>query len=254
MQSSLDDALHACARRWGGRGERWSLRVSTAQQGRKKTHRQTGQYSQHSDSGEQGLALPGMGWLQASLVCTCSGTRLPIQSPPPSCHSPKLTRRSSWTPLSSLLLELTCSQLFPGIANPSRSRITSRVRITIEQSEEAWFNSTFRPIGVSEPRFLCTFSRVSGAFDSLATNSSFSLACWSEPLSSPSALVWADPSLVRHFMVLSSHRLPQPARCPLLVPFPHSILLPFKTSDKDGGGFFSSYHCLTVHFTVKMHL
>lgn len=52
-------------------------------------------------------------------------------------------------------------------------------------------------------------------------------------------------------MALFSQLLPQPAKCLLLVPSPHSILLPFETSDKGGLGLCVSYHCLTLHFTVK---
>lgn len=51
----------------------------------------------------------------------------PVPSPNP--KSPRLTRHSSRTPLSSLLPELTRSQLFPSNINPIQSRITSRDKI-----------------------------------------------------------------------------------------------------------------------------
>lgn len=57
--------------------------------------------------------------------------------PSPNPESPRLTRHSSWTPLSSLLPELTHSQLFPSNTNPIQSRVTSRDKIPIEQSVEA---------------------------------------------------------------------------------------------------------------------
>lgn len=49
--------------------------------------------------------------------------------PSPNSESPRLNRHSSWTPLSSLLPELTHSQLFPSNTNPIQSRITSRDKI-----------------------------------------------------------------------------------------------------------------------------
>jgi len=82
-------------------------------------------------SGEQCLALPSIGRLQASLKYTllCDNLLMQVAAyrfPCPSSRYPQFTKHSSGTPPSPLLPEVdlscSCSQLFPSRAN-LRSRI-----------------------------------------------------------------------------------------------------------------------------------
>lgn len=170
MQFGFDDA-GGCVRHWESKEERRSQGIHSPAE--ETMYQRMGQNSQQSGFWRTGLGpalhrpISSFPDVHFAWVPVFSPRWLPVTSISILPLS-QIQQHSTGTSLSSFLPEdaLACSwfQLFPGSANLTKCRTTSRVKITIKQSKRAWFSSTFNPIDISEPRFLHVFSRVSRVF------------------------------------------------------------------------------------------